>query len=335
MSHGLSIALVGASGAVGADLLQLLPGSGLPVGDLALFAGPSSVGESVEVGERSHRLQVLPPDPLESPVFDETELAIFAAPAELTREVAPLLAERGVAVVDIGGALAGQAPMAIARVAEHGLDRFGEARMVSTPSAPAVLAAHLLGPLEDLGLVSCRGTVLLPASTAGRAGIAELSGQVVSLFNSQDPPRRVFPQGLAFDVLTQVGAGPEDWSPGEQRLAAELAALVRMPPEGLGLTTMVGPWFGGMVASLFIEFAALPDEETLRQSWRGLPGVREGGVVPGPRRVIGTGELLVGRVRMDPVAQGVHVVAVADNLRFGASQAALGLVARLLEESLL
>ena len=335
MASGLNVAIVGATGAVGADILQLLPSSGLADAELTLFASPTSAGGTVEVGDRTLHLHTLPPDPLESPVFDDTELAILAAPAEVCRELGPMLAERGIAVVDLGGALAGVAPLALARIAEHGLDRFTEGRMVSTPSAPAVMLTHLMAPLEDLGFAACRGTILLPASLAGRAGIEELSGQVVSLFNSQDPPRKVFPQGLAFDLLTQVGGGPDPWSPGEQRLAAELAALVRVNPERLGHTTMVGPWFGGMVASVFMEFSDLPDAEALRMAWEGVPGLRVGAAVPGPRRLIGTSEMLIGRLRMDPVAQGVHVVAVADNLRFGASQAGLALIQRLMEESLL
>lgn len=329
--QGLKLAIIGATGAVGRDLVELLTQQGAEPQDLLLFASPASVGKRVELGDGGKRVLAMPADPEGSELFDDIEVVFFACPSEVTRAVAPVLAERGLAVVDVGGALAGQAPLAVAHHAEHGFDPFVEQRLIATPSAAAVAMTHLLAPLQELGLVGCRGTVLLPASTAGQAGSEELSGQVVSLFNSQDPPRRVFPQGLAFDVLTQLGTGT-GWVPAEARLHAELAALVSVAPEHLGLTTMVAPWFGGMVLSVFIELTWVPELEVLHEAWAAAPGVRVGDPVPGPRRVVGTPELLVGRVRADPAANGIHVVATADNLRMGASVAAVSLVARLRED---
>ena len=97
--QGLKLAIIGATGAVGRDLVELLTQQGAEPQDLLLFASPASVGKRVELGDGGKRVLAMPADPEGSELFDDIEVVFFACPSEVTRAVAPVLAERGLAVV--------------------------------------------------------------------------------------------------------------------------------------------------------------------------------------------------------------------------------------------
>lgn len=338
-SMGLSIAVIGATGAVGGDLVAALPKSGLPVRELRLFAGPGSVGRVVEHGEQLLPVRSLGPDPGASAELDGLDLAFLAVPPEVARALGPALAARGVMVVELGGALADRAPLVVPALGRDPLAEAARERLVSSPSAPAVLVATLLGALAPFEPEGCSGSIQLSAGAAGKAGIEELSGQVVAMFNQKDPPRRVFPAGLAFDLLPGPGAirpaaDPlAGWSEGEIRLAAELGALTERPASRFALSLQTAPYFAGLVASLVIELANAAPLRELEAALDDAPGVHRLDPVPGPKRVVGRASLFAGRLRLDPEhPQRLHLLAVADNLRFGASANALALAAALWEE---
>ncbi len=334
MSDGMVVAVVGASGSVGQDLVSLLGRGVLPVGELRLFGGPTRRVASLEVDGRPVPVTPLPADPAESPLFEDVDLAFFATPPEVTRAAAPALAERGVAVIDIGGALADRAPVLVPAVGPGDLDRFTETRMASSPSAPALVLATVLGPLLGLGVAACRGTVLVSAGLAGRAGVEELSSQVVALFNGQTPPRAVFPTGLAFDLVGQLGGGAAEsgWTETELRVAAEVAAATGLAGRRLAVGLAMVPLFGGLAAALHLDFEGPVELEAVRAALDAGERLRLGDPVPGPRRLVGKADVYVGRLREDPLGEGVHLWAAADNLRAGASANAVGIAALLLDE---
>ncbi|MCB9778341.1 MAG: hypothetical protein H6742_07240 [Alphaproteobacteria bacterium] len=331
----LTIVVVGATGAVGSDLLSVLHRSALPVGELRLVASPSSAGESVEVDGVRHRVHVLSGPPESMPVFEEADLVFLAVPPDVAREIGPAIAELGPMVVDIGGNLAGLAPLVVPAVNMDALVDGAREGIVSSPSAPAVLVSTVVAALRDLVPLRVGGTLLLSAGLAGRDGAAELSAQVVAMFNQKDPPRKVFPTGLAFDLQTSVGTVPrapegeadplEGWTDAERRLAAEVAVLTGLPPTRVVLDLAVAPTFSGLSASLLIELEAPLDDGTdgtgldeVRARLAEAPTIRQQDPVPGPRRLVGHAGAYVGRVRRDPSGNAVHLWAVADNLRFAA-----------------
>ena len=337
MSAGICVAVIGATGAVGRDLLDALPGSPLEVGEYRLLASATTKDDLVEVDGQSIRVHPLPDDLTTSPLLEGVELVFVAAPPEVSRAVIPQLAELGVATIEIGGAAADIAPLIVPALnGELLLEGFQETRVVSSPSAPAVALAALLAPLVRLGATACRGTVLLSAGLAGQAGVKELSQQVISLFNGGTPERVVFPAGLAFDLGAVVGeVGEDGWSSAEQRLAAEVSRLVPLSPEGVALTAVMVPLFVGIGLSLQVELDPLPPLEEVTHALGEAPLLRLGDPVPGPRRLAGRPHVYVGRVRADPRGQGVHLWATLDNLRAGASRNAIAIARFLQDEGLL
>lgn len=340
--EGLNIAIIGATGAVGGDLLAALPKSALPLRELRLFASPASVGRVVEHGDRVHRVQALGEDIGSTTMLEGVDLAFLALPSEAARFVGPILAERGIMVVDIGGSLADRGPLVVPAVGADSLQEAARERVVCSPSAPGVLLATVLGALREFAPVGAQGTVLLSAGAAGRAGVDELSGQVVAMFNQKEPPRRVFPNGLAFDLLPGPGAvrPPDDplagWTDAEVRLASEVAAVVDLPAPRLAFSLMTAPFFSGLVASLQIELEHEANMDELRAALGSARGLNLADPVPGPRRVVGRSALFVGRLRNDPSGSGgLHLLAVGDNLRFGASNNAIAIATALWEGGLL
>lgn len=341
-SERLNIAIIGATGSVGGDLLAALPKSTLPLGELRLFASPASVGRVVEHADRVHRVQALGEDIGSSTMLEGVDLAFLAAPAEVARFVGPILAERGIMVIDIGGALADRAPLVVPAVGTDSLQEASRERIICSPSAAGVLLSTLLGSLREFAPIGASGTVMLSAGVAGRAGVEELSGQVVAMFNQKEPPRRVFPTGLAFDLLPGPGPlRPADdplagWLEAEIRLSTEVAAIVDLAAPRLAFSLVTAPFFSGMVASVQIELEHEASLAELRDALGGARGLNLVDPLPGPRRVVGRSSLFVGRLRKDPSGSGgLHVQAVGDNLRFGASHNAIGIATALWEGGLI
>ena len=173
---------------------------------------------------------------------------------------------------------------------------------------------------------------MLSASSAGKAGAEELSGQVVSLFNGKTPPRAVFANGLAFDVMSQLGDIIEGWTSVERRVAVEVADVLGWTPEQALLSIIMAPMFAGVAGDIVVEFDHAVDVDAVRVILEETPGVRVGDPVPGPRRVAGDSTIYVGRVRPDPDPHRLHLWFAADNLRVGASANALAIAMALWSE---
>jgi len=212
---------------------------------------------------------------------------------------------------------------------------FPDTRVMCSPSAPAVVLSTVLSQLANRGAISVRGTVMLSASSAGKAGAEELSGQVVSLFNGKTPPRAVFSNGLAFDVMSQMGDLVEGWTTVERRIAVEVADVLEWKPEQALVSVVMAPLFAGVAGDLIVEFDHAIDLEAVRALLSETPGVRVGDPVPGPRRVAGDNTIYVGRVRLDPDPHRLHLWFAADNLRVGASANALAIAMALWSEGYL
>ncbi len=324
-SEGISIAIIGATGAVGRDLLEVIGQTSLPIAALRLFASMGSIGETIEVDGRSHRVWGLAGVETVHEVFEGIELVFLAAPPDVSQEYGPALADMDIPVIDIGAALAHRGVLSVPSVSIGSLADFPDSRIACSPSGPAGLISSVLAPLAAKGANACPGTATMSAGLAGKAGIRELSEQVIALFNQKDPPREVFPTGLAFDVHAQIGEDDNGWTGVERRLALEIASVIGWTPDRLGLTAVLMPVFTGIAVSLVVEFDHHPNLEGVRETLEQQPLIRMADALPGPRRVAGESPIFVGRLRADAVGEAVHLWAVCDNLRCAASGNALAI----------
>lgn len=318
--NDLDLAVLGATGAAGSQFLAALGESDLAVGTLRLFG---SAARSPAVDTIDFRGKSVGVEPLARLSGLKPDVAVLLLPSTVAARIAPDLVSRGVLVVDAGDATAGvlDAPLALPGVQEALPDGVAEKGAVRCPSAPGWLLARVLAPLVPRGLVSCSGTVNVAACSRGRAGMEELSGQVVATLNHQDPPRRVFPDGLAFDTLPEDV--PEDeWSGAERVAAEEAGVLAGIDPARVAVQIATQPLFSGLSAGLHLRgvdvaavedaFGAVPELHAATRTGR----LR-------PRAVTGKAGVWYGRLRADPAGEGVHLWVVADNLGGPAGQVPL------------
>jgi len=333
---GLEIAVVGATGSVGTDLVEAFELSPIPVARWLFVASATRVHQPIEAGGKRVKVLASSDDGLPEAVLEEADLVIFATPAEVTRKLAPAVVEAGIAIIEVGGSLLDQGVLAVplAGVAVDP-ETYSDRRVVCSPSAPGVIAAAVLRPLTALGLQRAQLTTLLPAGVAGRSGAEELSRQVVALFNSSDPPRSVFPDGLAFDLIGSLGAPTDDWTGAERRLSLELAALLRLPPPHLPATLIMVPTFTGVAMSIVARLGAGIGADQVRGALEALPTVSVADPPTSPLSSVGRTTVNVGRIRDDPAGEGVHMWVTADNLRFGASANVLAIASQLWRQNLL
>lgn len=318
----LRIGVVGATGAVGREVVGVLDRATWRPATMVPLARATTATSHVEYGEER-----VPVDDVEDEDLEALDAIVLATPAEVAREVGEEAINEGVPVVDVSGALAELAGVPLV-VPWINPERLLEDRPVgvSLPSAGALLLGSVLGPLRRAGLEGpVSATVLAPASSWGRDGIDELAGQVRALFNQETPPRKVLGQGLAFDLAPVVGElGADGESTAEARVRADLARLVGLRPEAVQVDVVGVPVFSGMSAQLTVQSPRRVDAALVQRL------LADGGVVvpegasvrelPRPRRVDGEPFAHAGRIRVD---EDGHIRAwlVMDNLRTVATAA--------------
>ena len=322
MSEHPVVAVAGATGAVGRELVSVLDRVSWRPRELKALARVSSKESFLPWGEG--RVGV---DSLEEEDLHEVDLLFVALPAEVAAPVIRAGLEADVRIVDLSGVGAGvfEAPLCVPWINP---DRWSPGlALVTIPNAASTLVASVVAPLKRAGLVDrSHATVLAPASVKGRAGIDELSQQVVALFNSQTPKRQMFPDGLAFDLEPFTGVLQEDGrSSGEQEVVAHVEALVGSDC-GLDVAIVGVPLFSGIAMQLTVHCARPVGVELVRRI------LSDGGVKmdennhvrssPRPRRVEGQPFAHAGRVRVSSDGHVVQVFAAMDNLHTAAMAAA-------------
>jgi aspartate-semialdehyde dehydrogenase len=359
--HRLKIALVGATGALGRELLGLLEDREVPLGDLALLSSERSAGQKLEVGEEPQRVRPLTPDS-----FAGVDLVLFATPPAVTRAEAPRAVAAGALAIDLSGAfsLEGTAPPFQPELASSQRLQVllsGHGRILACPGAPAALCALALAPFRDAGLAAVHVTALQPAASAGQRGVEELEAQSRALFNLAEVEARTFPHRLGFNLLPAVGhpfsplapqapvpegaAPPEEVPPGEagletpeeQRIAAEVRALLGMPKLLIAASCVQVPVFFGTGLCLSIGLSRPLGPSAAQELLRRAPGVKlvddlAGRVYPMPMLAIGDEAALAGRVRSDASREnGLSLFVAGDELRRTAASA-LALCERLVRD---
>ncbi|MCB9764867.1 MAG: hypothetical protein H6739_34140 [Alphaproteobacteria bacterium] len=332
--YGLNVAVIGATGVIGTELLATLARAPFDIARLVPIASRASTTDTLMFKDRAHKVVDLTPESL-----DGVDLAFAALPRGAADDALRELADAGCMVVDLAGIWAedAQVPLVALGINPVELEAVRELRVVRSPGPLALTVAAIgAAAATQVELAGLRGTALLPASTAGRRGVEELSGQVVSSFNSKDPPRVVFPHGLAFDLLPRWGDGPaDDWTDVELRAAADAARILGIDPRRVALSVAVAPMFSGMGLSLNILATTPIAIDPLKVALEEYPAVR----LREPRRLSPRAQneqarIAVGRVRADLGGLGAHLWASADPARLTAANA-VALVADMMLHDLL
>ena len=319
---GLSIAIVGATGAVGAELLKVLQRSGLPVGSLRLFATSRSAGIGLPFGDETLEVQETSPSALEG-----SDLVFISTTAEASRELAPPAVKAGAVVIDDSSAfrMEPDVPLVVPEINVD--DLAGHRGIVSTPNCtavPLVMALHPLrkaNPLKRVVVDSYQAV-----SGAGGAAIAELTEQATRVLGGQPMQPQVFPHQIGFNVIPAVdsflkgGYSKEEW-----KMAEETKKILHIPDLALSATCARVPVYRGHSVAAHLEFAHPMSPAEARRLLAEMPGVEivddpEANQYPMPVAAARTDSVLVGRIRQDMShPNGLALWASADNLVKGAA----------------
>jgi len=323
-----SIAVVGATGLVGREFLEILAEHKLKIPKVLLFASEDSRGEMVEALGSELSVSVL-----SEGCFDGVEVAFFSVPADITIKWAPIAEKAGCLVVDDSSVfrMDKTVPLVIPEVNGASLRNF-EGKLVATPNCSTTPIAMVLKPLQDsYGLKRVVVTTLQSVSGAGKEAFNELSEQTVNLMNGQEFDVKVFAHRIAFNCLPLIGEVDENGDSSEElKIARELRKILSEPKLEVSATTVRVPTFCGHGASVNVELGSVFNSvEEVRELLDGFKGLKvldmpAGHIYPTNIEATGSDEVYVGRIRQDHSrANSLNFWVMADNIRKGAALNAL------------
>ena len=315
----MRVAVVGATGSLGTELLAVLDESPLGVRELVPIASERSFGIEVEF-----RGGVFPVE-TELRALRDCDLAFLCAPATVSLEAVRTVLHARVAAIDCSGALAASPEVPL--VAELGVPGTVslEAPMLAVPPGLSLACTRVLAPLaRAFGISRAVATLLVSASAsgAGRAAVEALAEETIALLSQQelpDPPSLGLP--VAFDVLPWIGAIEDDGTTAHER---GFAAVLRrtLGDASIAVTSVRSPTFCGDGAALAIETREEASLEAVLDVLGKIPGIAPAGVGPTTRAAAGSEQVHIGRVRRDASRTGgVLLWLAADSVRLTAAHA--------------
>jgi aspartate-semialdehyde dehydrogenase len=327
------IAIIGATGAVGRELLILLTGPDMPADHIIPVASARSSGTDI-ARELGLAADIEPVRDLDDMNFDEVDVTFFAAGAEVSRRYAEKAASAGSLVIDNSSAfrLRDDVPLVVPQVNPDALLRRPAANLIANPNCSTIQLVRAVNPLRALGQpVRVILATYQAGSGGGMRGLAELAADSRSILDSGPDPRPGrFGRPLAFDLLPHIGAFMDDAATHEEhKLRKEPVKIMSLPGLTVSATAVRAPIFHCHAEAAWVEFdrqvTAAAAEAVLASS----PGIRlypadPDHSYPTPRLVerSGSGRELVhvGRVRNDVTApNALWLWIVADNLWVGAA----------------
>jgi aspartate-semialdehyde dehydrogenase len=321
MSQSFDIAVIGATGAVGETIVQILEERDFPVGDLHLLASAESAGSSVPY--RGKNVRVREVDAFD---FSKAKIAFFAAGPAVTRSYAARASAAGCAIIDLSAGLpVDQAPNVVPEVNGSRLGDLATPHQVACPSSSAAALALVLAPLQSqLNIERVTVTACLAVSSMGREGVTELARQTAELLNVRPLEPKVFDRQMAFNVLAQVGKPDADGHvPLEKRLVSELRELLSLPLIKVGVSCIQVPVFFGDSLSVSLQTREPVDMAAVSAALESADGIElvEAGDYPtAVGDAVGQDAVYVGRLRrgVDDTCE-LNFWVTLDNVRKGAA----------------
>lgn len=323
MSGGYRLAVVGATGMVGAAMREILEERGFPVSELRLLASERSRGRRLPFRGEELEVQVLDEDS-----FAGIDYALFSAGAGISRKYAPIAAAAGAVVIDNSSAFRMDegVPLVVPEVNPD--DAFDHAGIIANPNCSTIQMVVVLKPLHDRSamkrvVVSSYQSV----SGTGKEAVEELRLQAASALRDEEPgPPRVYPHPIAFNCLPHIDVFlPNGYTKEEIKLVDETRKIMGLPDLPVSATAVRVPVFVGHSESVNVEFEEAIDVDEARGILRGAPGVevvddRENDLYPLALDAAGKDPCYVGRIRADlSCPRALNLWIVSDNLRKGAA----------------
>ncbi|MCY4182131.1 MAG: aspartate-semialdehyde dehydrogenase [Gammaproteobacteria bacterium] len=320
-----NIAIVGATGAVGECLLEILAERRFPVGRIHALASERSAGKTVLFGNKPVAVENLADFD-----FSQVEIGLFSAGGAISAEYAPKAAEAGCVVVDNTSHFRNDAdvPLVVTEVNPSCIADFRNRYIIANPNCSTMQMVVALKPIHDAAGISRISVATYQAvSGAGASAVAELAGQTAELLNGRPAEAKVFPGQIAFNALPHIDRFMDNgYTREEMKMHWETRKILADDRITVSATCVRIPVFYGHSEAVQIETRQPISAAQARALLLDAPGVRvidelEANGYPTPvEHAAGADPVFVGRIRDDfSLENGINLWIVADNIRKGAA----------------
>lgn len=325
------VAIVGATGAVGVEMIQCLERRGFPVGQLTLLASSRSAGKKLKFKGADVTIRELTPG-----CFEGVDIALFSAGGGISREFAPHAVKAGAVVVDNSSAfrMDPDVPLVVPEI--NGADARQHKGIIANPNCSTAITLMALHPLHKaFGVIRVFASTYQAVSGTGAQAIEELAAQsrqwAAEKTGAWDDaristPPSVYPYQIAFNVLPQVDSFlPDGYTKEEMKMENEGRKIMHLPGFRASVTCVRVPVFRAHSIAISAEFERPATVEAARAALRGAPGLDvidnpEASEYPLPLTVAGRDNCAVGRIRKDcAFDNGLAFWVVGDQLLKGAA----------------
>jgi len=339
MKSELHVAVAGATGAVGNEMIQILEEQEFPVASLKLLASSRSAGKTLDFRGESLHVEELRDDS-----FEGVDIALFSAGAAASRQFAPAAAEAGCVVIDNSSAwrMDPEVPLVVPEVNPHAVADYRRKGIIANPNCSTIQMVVVLKPIYDAaGIERVVVSTYQAVSGTGKNAIEELTEQTRNLLTFQEVTAEVYPHRIAFNCFPHIGSFLENgYTEEEMKMVHETHKIMEDPNIRVSATTVRIPVFYGHSEAVNIQTERKLSAKEARVLLFQAPGVRvmdnpDERIYPMPSEAAGINDTLVGRIREDiSIENGLDLWIVADNIRKGAALNTVQIAELLIKEHL-
>jgi len=318
------VAVVGATGMVGREMLSVLAERQFPIKEIQAVASPESAGREVSFGEDD----VLKVVSLKEFDFKGVDFAFFSAGEKISGEYAPRAAAVGCTVIDNSSHFRQnpEIPLVVPEVNPEALKTYKNHHIIANPNCVALPLTMVLKPLlDEVGLKRVVASSYQSVSGAGQATMDELFNQTRAIYMNQPLVKKEMSKQIAFNVVPQIGAFSSHGDTGEEEKIIAETQKILGTTAGVAITCVRVPVFIGHSIAVAVELNGPLTVGEARALWREFPGLsivdqREADGYITPVEVAGDDDVFISRIRKDKsVENGLLLWVVSDNLRKGAA----------------
>jgi len=338
LSKDYNVAVVGATGAVGEEMLRILEERSFPLGNLRAIASERSEGRVLRFcGEN------LKVERLSSASFRGVEIALFSAGAQISREFSPRAVKKGSVVVDNSSAFRMESgvPLVVPEVNPDALE--SHQGIIANPNCSTIQLVVAINPLHRTTRIKRLIISTYQAvSGTGREAMEELKGQIQQWLKGEEIKKEVYPHQIAFNLFPHIGQFlPNGYTDEELKLINETKKIMEDDRIAVTATCVRVPVFIGHSEAVTVEMEKKLSVPQVKRILSRAPGVIlqdniDDHLYPLPLEAAGKDEVFVGRIRKDKsIKNGINLWIVSDNLRKGAALNTIQIAELLIKENLL
>ena len=332
-----NVAVVGATGIVGREMVKILQEHNFPIDKLILIASEKSVGKKIKFIENELEVQAY-----EEGIFDDIDIALFSAGSDVSKKMSPIAVNAGTIVIDNSSAFRMQhgVPLVVPEVNPEKI--FEHEGIIANPNCSTIQLVTALNPINQVTKIErIIVSTYQAVSGSGRAAVEELRNQSLAILNDIEVKREIYPHQIAFNAIPHIDVFEDNgFSKEEMKLVHETRKIFNDNQIKINATAVRIPVFYGHSESVYLETEKKIEIEKIVEMMFEAPGLKlvdDLSTNKYPLAIMTKyyDEVLVGRIRKDlHVSNGINMWIVGDNLRKGAALNAVQIAEKLIEKGL-